>query len=127
MEFLEGKVEPPFDSAVHLLCIPSSCREDEGAINTLRSRLKEIDPHYDVVFCTDHQLMLFLQARNYNIEHALKMLLETFEWRKFRHPHTLGDEEGWYDFLENETKTGKIYNPGDARLCLPICSPSPPH
>lgn len=115
MEFCEGQAEhnsPPFDSAVHLLCVPSSCSKDKTAIETLRAKLCADAADYDASFCSDHQLMLFLQARDYDIDLAFSMLQETLKWRKFRHPHTLGDEEGWFDFLENETKTGKIYNPG---------------
>jgi hypothetical protein len=113
MEFLrEGSTEPPFDSDVHLFCVPSRRNEDQGAIESLRNKVVASDADYDSKFCTDHQLMLFLQARNYDVDLAFSMLQETFEWRKLRHPHTLSHEKGWYDFLENETRTGKIYNPG---------------
>mmetsp|Transcript_15639 Transcript_15639/g.26066 ORF Transcript_15639/g.26066 Transcript_15639/m.26066 type:complete len:281 (-) Transcript_15639:801-1643(-) len=114
------KPEPPFDSGVHLLCSPSNQSERQSAIDLLRVKLVENDAEYDTKYCTDHQLMLFLQARNYDVDLSFQMMLETFEWRNFRHPHTLHEEEGWFDFLENETKTGKIFNPGYDRWGRPL-------
>ena len=124
MEFCKGTEEservsesvsesvPPFDSSIHLFCFLDNKNEAKAAVDVLRKKIVENIADYDTEFCSDHQLMLFLQARGFDIDQAFQMILETFEWRAFRQPHNLHKEEGWWRFLENETVTGKIYNPG---------------
>ncbi|KAD3640765.1 hypothetical protein E3N88_29988 [Mikania micrantha] len=54
-------------------------------------------------FCTDACLKRYLEARNWNLEKAKKMLKETLEWRSNYKP-----EEIRWDEVAHEGETGKV-------------------
>lgn len=112
--------EPSFDASIHILGQPSQKKEHEGAVEALRLRLEESAPGYDAKYCSDHQLMLFLHARKYNIDEAFNMLSDTLDWRKLHSSSLHGTEEGWVDFIDNETCTGKIYKAGNDQWGRPL-------
>ncbi|XP_076898277.1 phosphatidylinositol transfer protein PDR17-like [Bidens hawaiensis] len=65
------------------------------AIGPLSSRAKK--------FCTDACLKRYLEARNWKLEKAKKMLEETLEWRSHYKP-----EEIRWDEVAQEGETGKV-------------------
>ncbi|KAF5762321.1 putative CRAL-TRIO lipid binding domain, CRAL/TRIO domain, CRAL/TRIO domain superfamily [Helianthus annuus] len=65
------------------------------AIGPLSGRAKK--------FCTDACLRRYLEARNWNLEKAKKMLEETLEWRSTYKP-----EEIRWDEVAHEGETGKV-------------------
>ncbi|XP_010539916.1 PREDICTED: random slug protein 5 [Tarenaya hassleriana] len=59
------------------------------------------------VFCTDACLKRYLEARNWNVGKAKKMLEETLKWRSAFKP-----EEIRWDEVADEGETGKVYRAG---------------
>lgn len=106
MEFL-----PPFDASVHLKCVPPPDIDHANAIVELRARFEDFD-NFDIDYCTDHQFLLFLTARNFNLDNTYAMMVEALNWRAFRKPHEVMLAPNWHEEVSKETATGKIYNPG---------------
>jgi hypothetical protein len=114
MEFL-----PPFDAAVHLKCVAPEEIDLGNAVLELRARLKDFDNYCDD-YCTDHQLLLFLTARNFDLDNTYSMMVEALNWRAFRKPHEVMLAPNWHEEVSSETSTGKIYNPGILYLYIYI-------
>ncbi|KAK8325428.1 hypothetical protein V6Z12_A11G050800 [Gossypium hirsutum] len=55
------------------------------------------------LFCTDACLMRYLEARNWNVDKARKMLEETLKWRSTYKP----EEIRWHE-VAHEGETGKV-------------------
>eukprot|EP00262_Sarcandra_glabra_P000896 TRINITY_DN10938_c1_g1_i2.p1 TRINITY_DN10938_c1_g1~~TRINITY_DN10938_c1_g1_i2.p1 ORF type:complete len:297 (+),score=45.21 TRINITY_DN10938_c1_g1_i2:210-1100(+) len=55
-------------------------------------------------FCTDACVRRYLEARNWNVDKAKKMLEETLKWRSTYKP----EEIRWHE-VANEGETGKVY------------------
>lgn len=102
----------PFETAVHIKCAPPPDVDHTSAVNELREQIKEC-PHYDASYCTDHQLLLFLVARNFDISASHSMMEEALQWRAFRKPHEYLLSDTWREEIYKETETGKLYIPGD--------------
>lgn len=57
-----------------------------------------------LLYCTDSCLRRYLEARNWNVDKAKKMLEETLKWRSTYKP----EEIRWHE-VANEGETGKVY------------------
>ena len=102
----------PFEPAVHIKCAAPADVDLGAAINELREKIKDC-PDYDTSYCTDHQLLLFLTARNFDISASHSMIEEALQWRAFRKPHEYLVSDAWREEICKETETGKLYLPGN--------------
>jgi hypothetical protein len=102
---------PPFDPAIHLHS-PNIEASHKALIENLRSNLESWD-NYDSEWCSDHLLMLFLIARNYDIDATTAMLKTASEWRSHRRPHEVEAVPDWEAKMSRESQTGKVYVPGN--------------
>lgn len=75
----------------------------EAKIGQLRSALGSLSG-CSLKFCTDACLMRYLVARNWNVNQAHKMLVETLRWRLEFKP----EEIRWHE-VAREAETGKVY------------------
>lgn len=107
MEFTSSSLSPPFDPNIHLKCVPPVDTDYAACITELRSRVKE-HVHYNQTYCTDQQLLLFLTARNFNVDETCSMMDEALHWRAIRKPHEYVLSEEWKDEISKETETGKL-------------------
>ncbi|KAF9609828.1 hypothetical protein IFM89_018770 [Coptis chinensis] len=57
-----------------------------------------------LVYCTDACLRRYLEARNWNVDKAKKMLEDSLKWRSTYRP----EEIRWHE-VANEGETGKVY------------------
>ncbi|XP_057820452.1 uncharacterized protein LOC131033289 [Cryptomeria japonica] len=79
------------------------CAERQAKINELRAAIGPLSGH-SFLFCSDACLRRYLEARNWNLNKAKKMLEETLKWRAAYKP-----EEILWDEVALEGETGKIY------------------
>eukprot|EP00291_Cryptomonas_curvata_P014244 CAMPEP_0172181970 /NCGR_PEP_ID=MMETSP1050-20130122/18130_1 /TAXON_ID=233186 /ORGANISM="Cryptomonas curvata, Strain CCAP979/52" /LENGTH=264 /DNA_ID=CAMNT_0012855345 /DNA_START=69 /DNA_END=860 /DNA_ORIENTATION=+ len=118
-------LSPPFDVSVHLNSPPP---EKPNAVLELRSALLTnavytalMDTYPEVsAWCTDQQLTRFLIARNFNVAHALKLLLSALEWRALRRPELVERMPGFEEVFGKQGATGKVYCPGTDRWGRPV-------
>ncbi|GJR95764.1 CRAL-TRIO domain-containing protein [Tanacetum coccineum] len=75
----------------------------ETKVNELRAALGPLSGR-SLQYCTDACLKRYLEARNWNIEKAKKMLEETLEWRATYKP----EEINWNE-VAVEGETGKMF------------------
>ncbi|KAJ4913888.1 Sec14p-like phosphatidylinositol transfer family protein [Raphanus sativus] len=76
--------------------------QQENKVSNLRSALGPLSGH-SLVFCSDASLRRYLDARNWNVEKAKKMIEETLKWRSTYKPH----EILWHQ-VAHEGETGKV-------------------
>lgn len=121
MEFVTSL--PPFDSDVHLKCVPPKGTDHVAIIAELRERIQAHE-NFNEEYCTNHQLLLFLTARNFNVDDAHAMMVEALDWRAFRKPNEYMCSSHWKEELNKETETGKLYIPGQSALIsdLKLCA-----
>lgn len=77
--------------------------QPEAKINELRVALGPLSGR-SLRYCTDACLGRFLEARNWNVEKAKKMLEETLTWRSTYKP----EEIRWHE-VASEGETGKVF------------------
>ncbi|CAN8229127.1 unnamed protein product [Cochlearia groenlandica] len=75
---------------------------NNNKIRELKSAIGLISGH-SLVFCTDATLKRYLDARNWNVEKAKKMIEETLKWRSTYKPQ----EIRWHQ-VAHEGETGKV-------------------
>lgn len=75
----------------------------ESKINELKATIGPLSGH-SLQYCTDACFRRYLDARNWNVDKAKKMLEETIKWRSTYKP----EEICWYE-VAVEGETGKIY------------------
>ncbi|KAJ0536118.1 putative CRAL-TRIO lipid binding domain, CRAL/TRIO domain, CRAL/TRIO domain superfamily [Helianthus annuus] len=75
----------------------------ESKINELRSALGPLSGR-SLIYCTEACLKRYLEARNWNIDKAKKMLEETLAWRSTYKP----EEIRWHE-IAAEGVTGKVF------------------
>ncbi|KAH0900642.1 hypothetical protein HID58_040145 [Brassica napus] len=76
--------------------------QQDNKVSKLRSALGPLSGH-SLVFCSDASLRRYLDARNWNVEKAKKMIEETLKWRSTYKPH----EILWHQ-VAHEGETGKV-------------------
>ncbi|XP_071693559.1 CRAL-TRIO domain-containing protein C23B6.04c-like [Rutidosis leptorrhynchoides] len=76
--------------------------DHDKLIEDLRTAIGPLSGHASK-FCTDACLRRYLEARNWNLEKARKMLVETLEWRANYKP-----EDIRWDEVAHEGETGKV-------------------
>ncbi|PWA59234.1 cellular retinaldehyde binding/alpha-tocopherol transport [Artemisia annua] len=76
--------------------------DHEELIKDLRTAIGPLSGHASK-FCTDACLRRYLEARNWNLEKAKKMLEDTLEWRSNYKP-----EKICWDEVAHEGETGKV-------------------
>ncbi|KAJ4714419.1 random slug protein 5-like [Melia azedarach] len=76
--------------------------EREAKVNELRTALGLLSGRSSK-FCTDACLRRYLEARNWNVDKARKMLQETLKWRATYKP----EEIRWHE-VAHEGETGKV-------------------
>jgi len=72
------------------------------AVGNMRNKLK--DTPYSHIREDVGQLLRFLEARDYNVEVAFKMLVEALQWRETYKPHKITKEE-----VADQLATGKVF------------------
>uniref|UniRef100_A0A2P2KMD2 CRAL-TRIO domain-containing protein n=1 Tax=Rhizophora mucronata TaxID=61149 RepID=A0A2P2KMD2_RHIMU len=77
--------------------------EQDAMVNELRVALGPLSTRSSK-YCTDACLRRYLEARNWNIDKAKKMLEETLEWRATFKP----EEIHWHE-VAHEGETGKVF------------------
>lgn len=80
-----------------------NAEEEQAKVAELRESLGTLSGR-PLKFCSDACLRRYLQARNWNVQKAKKMLEETLKWRAAFKP----EEIQWTDVAE-EGETGKVY------------------
>ena len=110
-EYLYMEFTSFIDSKVHLKCVPPDGMDIEQLITELRNQIKDLNV-YSADFCSDHQLLLFLTARDYDISNAYTMIVDALKWRDFRKPDEYMLTPNWKSEIYTETETGKLYIPG---------------
>ncbi|XP_071733915.1 uncharacterized protein [Rutidosis leptorrhynchoides] len=75
----------------------------ESKVNELRAALGPLSGR-SLQYCTDACLKRYLEARNWNVEKAKKMLEETLVWRSTYKP----EEIRWHE-IASEGETGKVF------------------
>lgn len=76
--------------------------QKDAKVNELRTALGPLSGR-SLKFCTDACLRRYLEARNWNVVKAKKMLEETFKWRSAYKP----EEIRWHE-IAHEGETGKV-------------------
>lgn len=76
--------------------------QKEAKVNELRTALGPLSGH-SLKYCTDACLRRYLEARNWNVDKAKKMLEETLKWRASFKP----EEIRWHE-VAHEGETGKV-------------------
>lgn len=77
--------------------------QPESKVNELKAALGPLSGR-SLRFCTDACLKRYLEARNWNVDKARKMLEETLSWRSTYKP----EEIRWHE-VASEGETGKVY------------------
>ncbi|XP_076894926.1 uncharacterized protein LOC143547367 [Bidens hawaiensis] len=77
--------------------------QSEAKVNELKTALGPLSGHR-LLYCTDACLRRYLEARNWNVEKAKKMLEETLAWRSTYKP----EEIRWHE-VAVEGETGKLF------------------
>ncbi|KAK9805178.1 hypothetical protein WJX72_003803 [[Myrmecia] bisecta] len=109
--------QPPEERHMGQVLVPAAHRvscelEDQQAVADLRDAVTDTLAGSAALryWCTDHILKCFLQARNWNLSNATKMLRATLEWRQSYQPHAIT----WDDIREEaRTKRQFILEPRD--------------
>ncbi|CAI9284183.1 unnamed protein product [Lactuca saligna] len=78
-------------------------QQPEIKVNELKSALGPLSGR-NLLYCTDACLTRYLEARNWNVEKAKKMLEETLTWRSTYKPEEIRWEE-----IAVESETGKLF------------------
>ncbi|KAJ4883817.1 Sec14p-like phosphatidylinositol transfer family protein [Raphanus sativus] len=78
----------------------------EAKIKELKTLIGELSGRSSL-YCSDPCLKRYLEARNWNVGKAKKMLEETLKWRS-----TFKPEEIRWDEVSGEGETGKVYKAG---------------
>ncbi|KAL1215518.1 Phosphatidylinositol/phosphatidylcholine transfer protein SFH11 [Cardamine amara subsp. amara] len=76
--------------------------QQDNKVNELKSAIGPLSGH-SLVFCSDASLKRYLDARNWNVEKAKKMIEETLKWRSTYKPQ----EIRWHQ-VAHEGETGKV-------------------
>jgi len=76
--------------------------QKDAKVNELRTALGPLSGR-SLKFCTDACLRRYLEARNWNVDKAKKMLEETVKWRSAYKP----EEIRWHE-IAHEGETGKV-------------------
>ncbi|KAH8974035.1 hypothetical protein BDL97_01G080200 [Sphagnum fallax] len=82
---------------------PSTPADEDVKVKELRARLGPLTGR-SLQYATDSCLKRYLNARNWNIKKAEKMIRESLKWRATYKP----EEICWKD-VATETETGKVY------------------
>ncbi|KVH98381.1 CRAL-TRIO domain-containing protein [Cynara cardunculus var. scolymus] len=77
--------------------------QSESKVNELKAALGPISGR-SLLYCTDACLRRYLEARNWNVDKAKKMLEETLAWRSTYKP----EEIRWHE-VAIEGETGKLF------------------
>ncbi|KAM0011962.1 putative CRAL-TRIO lipid binding domain, CRAL/TRIO domain, CRAL/TRIO domain superfamily [Helianthus debilis subsp. tardiflorus] len=77
--------------------------QSESKVNELKGTLGPLSGR-SLLYCTDACLRRYLEARNWNVEKAKKMLEETLAWRSSYKP----EEIRWHE-VAVEGETGKLF------------------
>ncbi|KAJ0614784.1 putative CRAL-TRIO lipid binding domain, CRAL/TRIO domain, CRAL/TRIO domain superfamily [Helianthus annuus] len=77
--------------------------QSESKVNELKTALGPLSGR-SLLYCTDACLRRYLEARNWNVEKAKKMLEETLAWRSTYKP----EEIRWHE-VAVEGETGKLF------------------
>ncbi|KAJ0939372.1 putative CRAL-TRIO lipid binding domain, CRAL/TRIO domain, CRAL/TRIO domain superfamily [Helianthus annuus] len=77
--------------------------QSESKVNELKAALGPLSGR-SLLYCTDACLRRYLEARNWNVEKAKKMLEETLAWRSTYKP----EEIRWHE-VAVEGETGKLF------------------
>ncbi|KVI06561.1 Cellular retinaldehyde binding/alpha-tocopherol transport [Cynara cardunculus var. scolymus] len=75
----------------------------ESKVNELKAALGPLSGH-DLLYCTDACFKRYLEARNWNVDKAKKMLEDTLVWRSTFKPQ----EIRWHE-ISVEGETGKVF------------------
>ncbi|KAK3424801.1 CRAL-TRIO domain-containing protein C23B6.04c [Eucalyptus grandis] len=75
----------------------------ESKVNELKTAMGPLSGR-SLKYCDDACLRRYLEARNWNIDNAKKMLADTLKWRSAFKPEEISWEE-----VANEGETGKVY------------------
>lgn len=75
----------------------------EAKVNELKAAMGPLSGR-NLQFCSDACLRRYLEARNWNVDKAKKMLEETLKWRSTYKP----EEIRWHE-VASEGETGKVY------------------
>lgn len=77
--------------------------QSESKVNELKAAIGPLSGR-NLLYCTDACLKRYLEARNWNVEKAKKMLEETLAWRSTYKP----EEIRWHE-VAMEGETGKLF------------------
>ncbi|CAN1225282.1 Phosphatidylinositol transfer protein 3 [Linum perenne] len=84
-------------------CPETDLVQRDAKVNGLRAALGSLSGRSSK-YCTDACLRRYLEARNWNVDKATKMLQETLKWRAIYKP----EETRWHE-IAHEGETGKVY------------------
>ncbi|KAL5713498.1 hypothetical protein ACHQM5_015567 [Ranunculus cassubicifolius] len=82
---------------------PQNSEQEVEKVKKLKASIGPLSGR-SLQYCTDACLRRYLRARNWNVDHAKKMLEESLKWRSTYKP----EEIRWHE-VANEGKTGKAY------------------
>ncbi|PIA52636.1 hypothetical protein AQUCO_01000485v1 [Aquilegia coerulea] len=83
---------------------PENVAEQQTAkVNELKASIGPLSGR-SLLYCSDACLRRYLEARNWNVDKAKKMLEDTLKWRSTYKP----EEIRWHE-VANEGETGKVY------------------
>ncbi|XP_065851636.1 CRAL-TRIO domain-containing protein C23B6.04c-like [Euphorbia lathyris] len=77
--------------------------QQDAKVSELRAALEPLSGRSSK-YCSDACLRRYLEARNWNVDKANKMLLETLKWRASYKP----EETRWHE-ISHEGETGKVF------------------
>nr|GEW61226.1 hypothetical protein [Tanacetum cinerariifolium] len=95
--YYELKQELPYDSSAYIQ------RLKNHKLSELKAALGPLDGR-NLLYCTNECLKRYLEARNWNVDKAKKMLEETLVWRSTYKPEEIRWEE-----VAAEGETGKMF------------------
>ncbi|KAL5713476.1 hypothetical protein ACHQM5_015547 [Ranunculus cassubicifolius] len=82
---------------------PQNSEQEVEKVKKLKASIGPVSGR-SLQYCTDASLRRYLRARNWNVDHAKKMLEESLKWRSTYKP----EEIRWHE-VANEGETGKAY------------------
>ncbi|WCJ24904.1 Sec14p-like phosphatidylinositol transfer family protein [Euphorbia peplus] len=81
----------------------NDCAHQDAKVSEVRAALGPLSGR-SLKYCSDACLKRYLEARNWNVDKAHKMLLETLKWRASYKP----EEIRWHE-ISHEGETGKVF------------------
>lgn len=91
-------------------------------LNSFIQRLADLKSRKDRRFCTEACLLRYLRAREWNLDKAEKMLMNTLQWRKEYKPDKIAPSE-----VTHCAETGKVFINGKDKLGRPLVFLIPRH